>query len=375
MKLRNIIHQIHLWLGLLSGAIVVVLAITGCILAFEQEIKLSLHADRYYVPEVRDKKLPMSSLKEIADGAFPFEGKARRAEISGDPQRTYVFRSMKINADAWTYWGYYEYYTRVYVDPYSGKVIYVEDAKKDFFELVLNLHRRLWLGEKIGRPITGYATLVLLVVLVSGLFIWVPRKLNKKSAKWMFLVKKTRNIKRLNYDFHKVAGFYATIPLLLICYSAMIWGFKGWDATVQRLLNGKEEQQKTDSVIPLEIRPIEEVTDRIWSRLAKTLKRENKVYFNFPRTEKGSFNVEVIRADKLYQSDKYNFDQYSGVQTAVLRYEDDSIGRGTRLRSMNYDLHTGSVWGTIGRYLYFFVGLICVILPISGFIIWWNKKG
>ncbi|MDR2283696.1 MAG: PepSY domain-containing protein [Sphingobacterium sp.] len=374
MKFRTIIHQIHLWLGLLSGAIVVVLAVTGCILAFEQEIKLSLHADRYYVAAVKNQKLPMSELKAIAEEAFPWETKARRAEVSGDPQRTYVFRSMKINADAWTYWGYYEYYVRVYVDPYSGKVVYVEDAKKDFFELVLNLHRRLWLGEKIGKPITGYATLVLLVVLVSGLFIWIPRKLNKKSAKWMFMVKKTRNMKRLNFDFHKVAGFYTIIPLILICYSAMVWGFKGVDIAVQQLLNGGVEQKKVDSVIPSEIRPIDEVTDQIWNRLDKTLERENRVYFNFPRTEKGGFNVEVIQGDKLYQSDKYNFNQYSGAETAVIRYEDETVGKGTRLRNMNYDLHTGSAWGIIGRYLYFLVGLICVMLPISGFIIWWGKK-
>ena len=373
MKLRTIIHQIHLWLGLLSGAIVVILAITGCILAFEQEIKNYLHSDRYYVAEVKDQKRPMSELKAIAESAFPWETKARRVEVSGDPKRTYVFRSMKINAEAWTYWGYYEYYIRVYVDPYSGDVVYVEDAKKDFFELVLNLHRRLWLGEKIGKPITGYATVVLLVVLLSGLVIWIPRKLTKKSAKWMFLIKRTRNMKRLNFDFHKVAGFYLTIPLLLISYSAIIWGFKGFDTNVQQLLNGGLEQKKTEVLSPSGILPIEEVTDQIWSGLDRTLSKENKVYFSFPRSEKGFFNAEVVRAEKLYQSDKYNFDQYSGKAVDIIRYEDEQ-GWGTRLRAMNYDLHTGSILGIAGRYLYFLVSLICIMLPITGFMIWWGRK-
>ncbi|MFD2553589.1 PepSY-associated TM helix domain-containing protein [Sphingobacterium tabacisoli] len=374
MKFRTIIHQIHLWLGLLSGAIVVVLAITGCILAFEQEIKLFIHSDRYYVAEVKEQKLPMSELKAIAEGAFPWETKARRVEISGDPQRNYVFRSMKINADAWTYWGYYEYYVRVYVDPYSGEVVYVEDAKKDFFELVLNLHRRLWLGEKIGKPITGYATLILLVVLVSGLFIWVPRKLNKKSVKWMFLVKKTRNIKRLNFDFHKVAGFYTLIPLILICYSAMIWGFKGLDKSVLCLLNGNREEVKTAVVTPNVIFSIDRVTDHIWNHIDSILDIQNKVYFSFPRTATGYFNVEIVHADKHYQSDKFNFNPYSGAQMDATLAGAARLGWGTRLRNMNYDLHTGSILGFSGRIIYLFVGLIAAMLPITGFIIWWRKK-
>lgn len=316
----------------------------------------------------------MSDLKAVAERAFPLEGKARRVEVSGDPQRTYVFRSMKINAQAWTYWGYYEYYTRVYVDPYSGQVVYVEDARKGFFDLVLDLHRRLWLGERIGKSLTGYSTIVLFVVLLSGLFIWIPRKLNRKSVKWMFVIKRTTNTKRLNYDFHKVAGFYATLPLALITYSAVVWGFKSFDKTIVKLLNGGQQELSAIPAKPSTIYSIEEVTDRIWQEVNKALQLENKVYFSFPRTAEGNFNVEVIHGHRHYQVDKYNFNQHSGERVNAVFYGDSEVGWGTRLRNMNYDLHTGSILGTTGRIIYLLVGLIAVLLPISGFVIWWGRR-
>lgn len=40
MRFKKLIGKIHLWLGLGSGLVVILLGITGCILAFETEIDL-----------------------------------------------------------------------------------------------------------------------------------------------------------------------------------------------------------------------------------------------------------------------------------------------------------------------------------------------
>ena len=41
MTFKKAIGKIHLWLGLASGLVVLLLGITGCILAFEMEIRNS----------------------------------------------------------------------------------------------------------------------------------------------------------------------------------------------------------------------------------------------------------------------------------------------------------------------------------------------
>ena len=41
---------------------------------------------------------------------------------------------------------------------------------------------------------------------------------------------------------------------------------------------------------------------------------------------------------------------------------------------MNYDIHVGAILGLPGKIIAFLVALISASLPITGFLIWWNKR-
>lgn len=374
--LRKTAYQLHLWLGLTSGLIVVIMAATGCILAFEKELKHAIHPEKYFVKTIKKEKLPFSVLKLKAEQALPDSLKVSRVEISSDPSRSYAFRSLKMNDEALTYWGTYIHYYRVYVDPYTGKVLEVENAKNNFFEIVMDLHRRLLLGEKIGKTITGYSTLILVIMLVSGLVIWYPRKMNKNALKGMFLIKTSAKWKRINYDMHNVLGFYAVIPLLLITFSALIWNFEGFDKWVKKTLNGKTKtEQKAKSTISAEKSPdAKYILDMVGNRVEKSLADKKSALISFPRTEEGTYYAEVTYGNKQYQNEQFNFDQYSGEILKHQVYNDKNIGYGTALRARNYDLHMGSIFGLTGRILYLFAGMIAASLPVTGFIIYLNRK-
>ncbi|MEM8966342.1 MAG: PepSY-associated TM helix domain-containing protein [Bacteroidota bacterium] len=49
MTTKKVIGQIHLWLGLASGLVVVILGVTGCIYVFIDEIKPLVYQDRMFV--------------------------------------------------------------------------------------------------------------------------------------------------------------------------------------------------------------------------------------------------------------------------------------------------------------------------------------
>ncbi|SDI97270.1 PepSY-associated TM helix domain-containing protein [Chryseobacterium jejuense] len=378
MKLtfRKAALQLHLWLGLTSGLVVVIMASTGCILAFEEELKNFIHPDRYFTEMIGTKKLPLSELSLQAEKALPEELKIKRVQISSDPSRTYVFRTLKMDNDALTYWGTYLYYYRVYIDPYTGKVQEVEDAKHDFFEIVLDLHKRLLLGEKIGKTITGYSTLMLAIILLSGLIIWYPKKMSKNMLKGMFFIKISASWKRVNYDLHNVLGFYAIIPLILISYSALIWNFENIDKWVKNTLNGKAPtEQKAKSSLPSEeFTKHDFVLNSIGEKVEKDLVNKKEAMINFPRSEEGTYYAELTYGNKQYQNEQYNFDQYSGKILKHQFYKDEKIGYGTALRERNYDLHTGSIFGVFGRIIYLLAGIIATSLPITGFIIYFNRK-
>jgi len=376
LKLRKIAYQLHLWLGLTSGLIVVIMAASGCILAFEEELKHRVHPSRYYVENIGRQKLSLSELTEKAEKALPKDLKVKRVVMPSDPSRTYIFRTLKMDNEAWTYWGTYLYYYRIYVDPYTGKVQEVEDAKKDFFEIVLDLHRRLLLGEKIGKTITGYSTLIFAVILLSGLVIWYPRKMSKAMLKGMFFIKISANWKRINYDVHNVLGFYAIIPLLVISYSALIWSFEDVDQWVKNTLNGNTPtEKKAKSIIPSEkFLNRTYILNLIGNTMEKGLKDKKSALINFPRSEEGTYYAELTYDGRQYRNEQFNFDQYSGNILKSQSYKNKNIGYGTLLRERNYDLHTGSILGLTTRIIYFLAAFIALSLPITGFIIYLNKK-
>ena len=102
----------------------------------------------------------------------------------------------------------------------------------DFFHSTLRIHR--WLldapakkGERtVGKEIVGYSTLAMTIVLMSGIVIWWPR--NRKVLKNRLSVTCSKGSRRFWYDNHVSIGFYATLLLLIMCLTGLVWSFTGW---------------------------------------------------------------------------------------------------------------------------------------------------
>jgi uncharacterized iron-regulated membrane protein len=218
--------------------------------------------------------------------------------------------------------------------------------------------------------------MIFAILLLSGLVIWYPRKMSKAMLKGMFFIKTSANWKRINYDSHNVLGFYAVIPLLMICYSALIWSFEDWDAFITKTLNGGAKiEEKVKSKIPLEDQKDQKnVLNIIGNKVDQEISNKKSALISFPRSEEGTYYAEVVYDNRQYRNDQYNFDQYSGRILRNRTYKDADIEYGTALRERNYDLHMGSILGISGRIIYFLAALIAVSLPITGLIIFFNRK-
>ena len=82
--------------------------------------------------------------------------------------------------------------------------------------------------------------MAMVVVLVSGLVIWIPR--SRKALKSRLSVSCTKGWKRFLYDSHVSIGFYCTILLLLMAFTGLTWSF-GWYREVAYALTGDMEPQ------------------------------------------------------------------------------------------------------------------------------------
>lgn len=119
---------------------------------------------------------------------------------------------------------------RLSIDPYTGEVKgWIKSYP--FFQTVKKIHR--WLldpppskGQKsVGKVIVGVTSLVMVVILISGLIIWIPR--NRKALKSRLSISVTKGWRRFWYDSHVTLGFYCTIFLLIMALTGLTWSF-GW---------------------------------------------------------------------------------------------------------------------------------------------------
>lgn len=362
LKLKKIIRQIHLWLGLASGLVVFILGITGAIYAFQSEIRKMLYHDRLYVdvPEVA-VRLPLSRLLPIAEQAIGKDRKISRAELSQLPGRTYMFRAMKLDRKAFGYWNYYQYYDKVYLNPYTGGVVFREDAKKEFFTIVLALHMNLLMGDHIGHIIVQWSVVCFVLLLVSGMVLWWPKKWNRKQLKKSMVVKWNAKFKRLNYDLHNVFGFYSFVILMVIALTGLMWSFE--------LTTEQKAKVLSDTTQPAGTMPV----DRILTQALQASPETVYLLYSFPPAKSGTVNVSAYQSDvQLYKRVQYRFDRYNGklLQTGEAF---NKLALRAQVIALNYDLHTGSALGFAGKMLVFFAGLIAAGLPVTGFLIWWRR--
>ncbi|RZK58301.1 MAG: PepSY domain-containing protein [Pedobacter sp.] len=357
--LKKLNAWLHLWLGLASGIIVVILGITGCILVFEQEIR-SLSSPWLHVEKpAKGTYLPPSALYKEVKKALP-EKEIRSVWYHG-ANRTAHF---SINDSD----------SMIYVNPYTAQIVAMVDHE-DFFHEIDEGHRHLWLPENIGRPIVGWATFIFFILLITGLILWWPKNLKKSNVDKSFKVKWKAKFKRVNYDLHNVFGFYSLLLALLMAVTGLIMSFSWFNNSMYWLTGGdtNKPKQKEEIFEPSKLPMLGQV-DKIWRKVQDEIAVDNKdqIIVSFP--DHGDDPIYVCTdmvnghwRDLYFNQADLFFTNSTGKRMGDLPFAD-------KVRKLNYTLHVGAFAGLFSKTIYFLASLICASLPITGFYIWWGKK-
>ncbi|CAM4047138.1 Uncharacterized iron-regulated membrane protein [Pedobacter westerhofensis] len=370
---------LHLWLGLASGIIVLIVCVTGCIWVFNEEITALLEPETKI--EKQDKTvLKPSQISAIAAQAYPKMVVAYAQYIQGRAINVTLRNPRERERRGGG--------TTLKVNPYTGEIISREVRKKgeiDFFRFILNGHRNLWLPREIGRPIVNYGTLVFTVILITGLIWWYPKKWNKSTVDKSFKIKWGASFKRLNLDLHNVLGFYAMLFLLTIALTGMVFGIRWYSEGLYWITSGGEKltefrNMKSDTLNIKHLYSPQQAMDIAWAKVTAKHPRSEGFYYAFPVTSQAKATIGITvypSAGQFYNNQSYTFDQHSlkeikgkGVYAASF----EESGFGGKLRKMNYDIHIGSILGFPGKLLAFLSALIGASLPITGFLVWYGRK-
>jgi len=365
MTFKKINAWFHLWLGLASGIVVLILGLTGCALVFEQELKGFsspwLQADN---PKALETALLPSVLYRSVEKALPgmeiesvwYYGKNRTAQFN-------------IHGSDST----------VYVNPYTAEVVAIAHSE-DLFQFFKDGHYYLWMPEKIGHQVVGWGTFIFFFLLISGLILWWPKKWNKKGKQQAFTIKTTAKFKRVNYDLHNVLGFYSVIVALLLAFTGLMMSFSWFNNSVYRIAGGQVKPRIT-ALSDTVANPVKLPPQKMLSQVDKAYllgihqigeHHTDEVILHFP--EKPSDPIYVCT--DMYKGswrdvylDQNTLKQLPGSSN---RLRDEDLA--SWIRRSNYGLHVGAIGGLTTKVLFFIASLICASLPVTGFYIWWAKK-
>lgn len=364
MKWKKVVGKIHLWLGLSTGLVVLILGLTGAIYCFAPELQ-SLQPYRF-VKEENGNFLPPSHIQQIAESQMP--GKS--------PQRIYYDTRDKAVMVLFSKKDNYSY--SVFINPYSGKVLKVRNNERDFLSVVLQLHRTLLIP--YGHDIIRWSTVIFILMLISGIILWWPK--NRRTAKQGFKIMWRAHPKRLNYDLHKVLGFYITWIVIFTALTGLMFAFEGFANFTYKLTGANRsiiQKKPPVSNTTLASSNGTSAIDLVWKQVEPDLyHRYASVIFVLPANNEGSILLRANPEKKtIYKSDFRYFDQYSGKEidgAYVWGQYKDALTVADNIRRMNYDIHTGAIFGLPGRIALFFISVIVSSLPITGFYFWWGRR-
>ncbi|MFP4092310.1 MAG: PepSY-associated TM helix domain-containing protein [Cyclobacteriaceae bacterium] len=363
---RKLFNDFHLWMGIGSGLILFVVCLSGTIYAFRTEIEKLLEPSSFRIEQAdKSKRLTtetiFTQLQEEPGGiitsvSIPF--------AADEPYKV----SIKASAEE-------KRGTTYLVNPYSGEVLGTPKGPASaFFSTVFKLHRWLLMERSTGRIIVGIATIIFVFIILTGWVLWWPRKL--RNLKQSLTVKTSANWKRVNHDLHNSLGFYASFLLMIMALSGLCWSFEwyrdGLEAVLGTKVFGSRGGEEVSSQAEADAFPlsVEALIDK--SEAYLSYPGDYTIYL--PAGEEEA--VKVIKYPKvsfagLTAYDLLKLDQYSGELLLKDIYADRPFNE--KISTMIKPIHTGEVFGTFSKILYFLASLIGTSLPVTGVLIWVNK--
>lgn len=329
-----------------------------------------------FITPVNTGYQPLSVLKQKAQAALGGDKPINFSVCYKQPGKAWEFSTYKAgDEEAISYFDALAYYKVAYIDPYTGKITGVIDYKYEFFNLVKSLHWSLLLNTPYGQPIVGVATLIFVIMLITGMILWWPKKWNRANYNKSFKIKWDAKFKRLNYDLHNVPGFYALMVTTVISLTGLVWAFKWFQQLVYvaAVLNTTPPANPVVKSQEIHIAAVTAPLDIAFAKSLNTLSDAKRIGISYPVGKEQTIYAYGYRSEETYYNyDQLQFDQYTGRLLARQNYKEKN--RGEKLVGMNYDIHVGAVLGLPGKILAFIASLIAASLPVTGTLIWIGRK-
>ena len=360
---RTVLFWLHLVAGLVAGVVVFIMSVTGVALTYEKQVLAwaDTRAAAVSVPPAGTPRASLDQLLERVAVAVPDVAVTvitRRA----DPQAPV---SVALSNG-----------TTVLVHPYTGHVIGEAPAGlRSALRTATEWHR--YLGGKgeyraVGKAITGACNLAFLFLVLSGAYLWLPRRWSWAAVsavaipRWRHATTKARH-----FNWHNSLGLISAVPLAIVVASATVISYPWASGLAYRLVGdiptppaaASSAARATPAASPTAA--ISDLDER-WRVAERRVRDWKTISLRMPAKADAPL-VFTIDAGYGGQPQYRGTLTLDGHTTNVVKWEtfaDQSRGR--RFRSMLRFAHTGEFWGLAGQTIAGIVSAAACVLVWTG---------
>lgn len=369
--IKAILLQVHSIAGLVLALLVSLIALTGAIMGFEDEIVDHLNAGIMQVtPRTTPALMPdalVARLKAVQDF-----GKIAAVTLSSDPSAAVHVRFARDEQGGRP--------ASLYVDPYDAHVLGAPRGE-EFFATVRRLHRWLLIpgdAKGWGRPITGAVALGLIVMLVSGLVLRWPRRAG--SVKTWLKPNLGLSGRGLHRSLHTVIGTWVFPVYLAMTLTGLWFSFEWYKDGVVWLLSRPHVTAAKMSTKPP--RPDGRAAlaapigfDQAWT----TFRREeggrfSRALLTLPAGPGAVMRIRSWGKDMTLEAtrDEFRIDAVTGELVAAERYVDKTFGE--KIIAAIYDIHRGAILGWPGKLVFMMAAILMPLFSVTGILLYLSRR-
>ena len=334
--------KLHRVGGVAAGLFLLILGVSGSVMAFSGEIDRLLHPSLFkVVPEGQPQSL--SQLASSAASALHAGESIDTCLPSTGADASYSFIVSR---------RHYRIPRQLFVDQYTGRVLGSLSGLR-FITIMKALHSIA--------GVKGCSSLILAFLALSGLYLWWPGKRIKIGL--------SGNVQRLSFDLHNAIGLFSSLFLLLLAITGTYIAF---EPLFYAITHSKPVTEPAFSMPQVGFQPVS--LDLVAAAAKDTLPGATVLWIVIPRQPRAAYFAKMRfpedRSDN--GSSMVWIDQFSGKVLAVASSRTAPLGN--KIQNMNLVIHTGAVFGNGGRAFTALVSLILVLQTVTGLQLWWNTR-
>jgi len=386
---RRFFVWLHRWVGLLMTVFLIVVGLTGSLLAFNTDMEKLVSPQLFASPPVPDaKQLDFATLAELAQIQEPHA--IIGSFLAGDEQ---ILMYVGARTDSATGKPYPLDFDQMFVDPWTGRELghrrygYLSQGMINLMPFIYDLHDTLALGVG-GAWVLGIVALAWTIDCFYAFYLTFPVVFSRFFSRWKpaWKIKWSASAYRLNFDLHRASGLWLWPLLFIFAWSSVMFNLGPvYDWTTARLFDVQNDDQKIAAYMlktPNENPRIgwQEAQGRAEQLMAQAAKEKGFLVkgaagFGY-MPEMGAYTY-VVRSNRSVSDRNWDepciwFNGDTGALMEVFMPVGEHSGNTVTnwLRALHFaNWHN---WLTY-RILVCILGLVITLLSVTGVYIWYKK--